>query len=439
LRRFQPQADALQVEEILIGNWDNVGYLLAGIGGNGPGATWTLDNFALSNPDVGAPRAAKPSFDGNQIVWPLEAGADLDTRSAFLSVDGQKWDFSSPFLRLDTVVNPQNELVSRVILQAGEAGMSLKDGQNLKMTLEGRDARGRTLEGGAASLDWHLGSHLASVPLPRLKWEAAAVDAPAADATSAALTTATATTAAPAAATAADFETDLGGWSGIDAVVERDSGGASGAWALRFHNPRTASSFSARRAGAAIDVAQFPFLTFAYRADERVRADLRLSWEGRSYSLNLFDRDNPQPRLGRIEKVVLDRKWHTAQVPLLEWMKRTRPDATNFSISNLSIGDEGWLGNARGVAFWLDDFRFAPRQTDALRAEVTARDLSGVGSVSWQIDQNPETVPDRSPEGGPKLDLPLAGRAAGLYWLHVRAQNPAGSWSEAAHFPFVVG
>ena len=40
LRAQLPDAKSVVVDEILVGNWDNSGYLMAGIGGNGPGANW---------------------------------------------------------------------------------------------------------------------------------------------------------------------------------------------------------------------------------------------------------------------------------------------------------------------------------------------------------------------------------------------------------------
>ena len=51
-----------KVEEILIGNWDNTGYALAGIGGNGPGAKWTLDNLKLEK------RVQSPVFEAGKFV-----------------------------------------------------------------------------------------------------------------------------------------------------------------------------------------------------------------------------------------------------------------------------------------------------------------------------------------------------------------------------------
>lgn len=419
LSRFQPKAQKLQVEEVLAGNWDNDGYLLAGIGGNGPGATWSLDNFTLSPPEATvatAPRAGTPFIQGNDIIWPLEVEGGLDTRSAALKLNENSFDFASPLLRYETAFDAKNQVSRRIVLKAGDAGLTFKDGQSLNLALTAaQDMGGHALTNTSATLPFHSSANQGGPTLPQLKFENAA-------------------------APSCDFESDRDGWQGINAVVDLDAVKPfSGVNSLRFYNPRTASPFDAKLAVNALDIAQFPVITFAYRADDRLRVDFRLTWDDKPYSIRFFDHDGAQPRLGTLDNLAADGKWHQAQIPLLEWMKKARPDATSFKISYFGVSDDAWMGNARGVTWWLDDFRFAPRVADAIHAQVSLRDISGVGDVSWQLDQQSDTVPDRTPEGGPKLDIPLTGRAPGLWWLHVRAQNGAGGWSDTAHFSVVVG
>ncbi len=402
LRRFQPKAEKLQVEEVLVGNWDNEGYLLAGIGGNGPGATWSLSRFALVPAKTTAPQWETARFEGNRLIWPLESGT-FDSSSAVLSIDSAKFGFESPFLRFETTLEPQNTLAQRVVFEAGDAGLNFSDGQKLQLGLAGT----------AQTLAWKLGAHLANVPLPRLNWEGAAP-------------------------LSLDFESGASGVEAASAIVEVDPAiAASGQNSLKFFNPRTASPFDAGFRPASLDAAQFPFVTFAYRHDSRLRLDFRLRWDDKNYFIKFTDRDGAQTKLGEIADIP-DEKWHYATLPLLDWMKKARPDATKFVLDDLRVSDDAWLGNARGVTWNLDDFRAAPLLTTSLKASATLRDVSGVKAVSYLIDQNPQAEVDSSPEGGPNLDISLAGRAAGLYFLHLRAQNGAGNWSDAAHFSFAV-
>ncbi|WP_105483036.1 hypothetical protein [Abditibacterium utsteinense] len=413
LRRFQPKAEKLQVEEMLAGNWDNEGYLLAGIGGNGPGATWSLSSFTLQNAtdSTSAVRFGTPAFEGNRIVWPILSGTLDTTKAVFGLDDTQKFGFDSRFLRLETALDAKNAVVQRVVFDAGDAGLVFKDGQKLNLSLESAKE----------SLVFSLGSHASGVPLPRLKWN---------------------NLDAPDTLLNSDFEM-LGSAEefaeGGNALVQLDAAlPASGQNSLQFTNPRTASTFDKNFKIAPFDAAQFPVLTFAYRNDDRLRLDFRLRWEDKNYFVRFTDRDGAQTKLGEIENIA-DNQWHRAQISLLDWMKKARPDATNFKVDYFGVSDDAWMGNARAVKWNLDDFRAAPRQSEAIRALTTLRDVAGVSAVSYLIDQKSEGDVDRTPEGGPKLDISLAGRPSGLYWLHLRAQNGSGVWSEVAHFPFFVG
>ena len=113
-----------------------------------------------------------------------------------------------------------------------------------------------------------------------------------------------------------------------------------------------------------------------------------------------------------------------------------RPEATTFEISSLRFSDAGWLGNAKGVEWWLDDWRPAPRITGDLNAKVSAPDVSGLSGVSWVLDTNPETIPLAKSMSEADLKIPREGKS-GLWWLHVRARNGAAQWSQTAHFPVV--
>lgn len=402
LRRFEPLAEKLQVEEILVGNWDNEGYLLAGIGGNGPGATWSLTKFAILPASDAPPLFQTPSFDGNRLSWPLSSG-DLNTPTAILEVDGRKFGFDSPFLRLQTDLGGDNSISRRVILEAGDAGLTFQNGQKIDVRLAGAQNR----------LTWEMASHRAAPPLPRLEWE----NPP---------------------PLGLDFETDTRGLEAASAVLQLDGQHfASGQSSLQLFNPRTASAFDAGFRPAAIDAARFPFLTFAYRNDSRLRLDFRLRWEDKEYFIRFTDRDGAKIKLGEIANTP-DEEWHHAVIPLLDWMKIARPDATSFLIDDLRLSDDAWLGNARGVRWNLDDFHAAPLLTDALKARVTLRDVSGVKAVSYSFDRNPHSDVDSSPDTSARLDIPLTGSEAGLYFLHLRVQNGAGNWSKVAHFPFAL-
>ena len=76
LQTLYPTADKFTIDDIIIGNWDNEGYLVAGFGGNPVGATYFLDNFSLSGPRSPAGEAKfdlKSSGDA-KLTYALDDG-----------------------------------------------------------------------------------------------------------------------------------------------------------------------------------------------------------------------------------------------------------------------------------------------------------------------------------------------------------------------------
>ena len=327
--------------------------------------------------------------------------------------DLASFDFTGLQLQLDGVGNfadaaqffePQRGLVVPV---AAQRALALRNGQQLtwKLLRQGSDA---PIAQGDARFSF---AELKKTPLPQLKLEGANGD---------------------------DMEGDIGNWKSSDAAVEADDEtAATGARSLLLTNRRSASLFSTIVAHPAFDAAQFPVLTFAYRTDDRLRADLNFKWEGKPYSIRFTDRDNPNPRVAAIDAAT-DNQWHVATVDLLAGMKKLRPDATSFAIEQLEFADTKWLGNAKGVQLWLDDWRPAPLVSGAFHATVVSRDPSGVSGVAWIFDQKLDTQPAETSNGNADLKPDLNGKS-GLWWLHVRTQDGAGKWSATAHFPFVVG
>ncbi len=409
IRSQMPTDGNLRLDEMLAGNWDNEGYLLAGIGGNGPGASWTISNFKLERPDV-KPTFGEAHFEGEELVVPAQ---NLDA----LSFKNFSW--KTRFGETPALYNP---LRGAFVFDASApfanasttpAPVALTDGQNFDFALRG--------EGGAALIEGKATFRASSAPQPsppRLMLL---------DPT---------TSVAPV-----DFETPdvpVGMNKTPNTVFERDQTSAySGKWSARLTNPRTASSFDLPAADGAIDVAANPVLTFAYRCDDRLRVDLNLMWNNQPYSLHFADSDNPNPRLGDFQ-IVRDGQWHLAQFNLLDAMKKAQPAATEWKINNLMWNDAGWPGNVKGLKWWLDELKWAPKTNGKVEGQVALRDATGTQAISYSLDQSATTPADDKAEGGPKLSVDLTGKT-GLWWLHVRAQNGAGKWSDTAHYPLWCG
>ena len=402
LRAVLPDAKTVVVDEILIGNWDNEGYLMAGIGGNGPGANWQMDDLRLEK------RAETPVFgparwDGQKFVLPARDLSNFDFSDLNLQIEGaaevkNAGDYLVPDLGFVIDVGANNRL-------------ALKDGQSTNWKLSRADTPVAT---GALTLHY---ADIKAPPLPTLLLDGAPV--PGWD----------------------DMEFGaLKAWqtNAQSTYIEPDdSTAATGTRSLRLTNKVSASTF-VLYPPPSLDAATSPVLTFAYRTDDRVRVDLSFVWEKKRYSVRFLDRDNPDTRVATLADIKADSQWHVATLNLLEALQKARPDATDFKLSDLQFTDAGWSGNARGVQWWLDDWRPAPRVENTLNATVLNRDLSGLSGVSTVLDQKTDTIPDPSPRGGADLQIPLDGKS-GLWWLHVRARDGAGKWSQTAHFPFWCG
>ena len=410
LRAAMPDAKSVVVDEILIGNWDNSGYLMAGIGGNGPGANWQMDDLKLEK-RVETPQFGAARFEGARFVVPARDLASFDFNDLQLQIDGapaieNAGQFFAPGVGLVVDVGARSEL-------------SFRDGQSIGWKLSRAPAPAPAAQtlvaSGAVTMNY---AALPNPPLPALTLNGAPV--------------------------AAWDDMEFGPtapWQSNDnsAHVETDeTTAASGARSLRLTNKVTASAFRAGLGKTTLDATQFPALTFAYRADDRVRSDLTFNWDGKPYSIRFLDRDNPNTRVATIKDVKADGEWHLATVDLLAALVKIRPAATNFTLSDIQFADAGWTGNARGVQLWLDDWRPAPRVEGTLSARVLNRDASGLSGVSYVLDQKLDTVPDEITRSGADLQVPLEGKS-GLWWLHVRARDGAAKWSETAHFPLWCG
>ena len=408
--RSQTSEPSLRLDEILAGNWDNDGYMMAGIGGNGPGASWTISNLKIDKPDA-KPTFGAARFEADELLVPARG---LD------SLSFKDLKFKTPLGEANAVYDPLREAF---VYDANTAfrkaiapeSLALRDGQNVDYSLRGEG--GQTLSEGKAP--FRFGGLPVPSP-PRLNLSAPADNYP-----------------------RVDFEDDdvpfgLNRPRYPNTVFSRDSDNPyNGHWSALFTNPKTASPFDAPAGQDTLDVATHPVLTFAYKCDDRLRVDLNFSWNNQPYKIHFTDSDNPNAQLADVG-AIRDGQWHVAQIDVLKNMKEKQPNATEFKISNLMWSDYGWPGNVKGLRWWLDDLKWAPKTDGKLEGAVMLEDATGTSAISYALDQTPATTVDDKPEGGPKLSLDLSGKT-GVWWLHVRAQNGAGKWSETAHYPLWCG
>ena len=478
LRKLYPTDDQLPVAEVIIGNWDNTGWLMAGVGGNGPGAQWSIDNFALAgagpvdakfqvNDSTGAPltdtkdyrwalgNAEGAVLPGSALVvssvaggfhilqlrdkagkpaaaYPFIAASGPSIGSATIHANRLRISINAP-AGLDTktltlLVGGKTfdtkkpsllwDGAARVLsLDAAEAGFVWKDGETITAVINGlKDTLGRALpaETVKATMDYSKQQDYAPA-LPL-------VDIGAAD------------------MGVGTFEEGLDPWTtkgAAGAIVERDSSThVSGSYAVCLTSPANASPFEASIRTAPFDAVKYPIITFNYRASTpNLRADFMLSFGGKTYYIQFTDKDNPNQRLGIVPNVIADNKWHRGEIDLAALLRAVQPNAAAYQVDWLSIGDAGWLGNENGTQLWFDNFQFVPALPGSpLKASVRLKDATGLKAIAWVLDERPDTMPPFTANGTTEIETTGTGRR----WLHVRAQNGAGKWSAPVHISVLL-
>lgn len=500
LRKVDPVSPQLNVEVtgdlsgILIGNWDNSGWLMAGVGGNGPGATWWMDNFALVGPgnsevkldvrdDKGQPfptppvvkwtMDGAPAGDNAPVTMKANAGFHVaearDTAGKLvaaypfsvatgalkvgaphlagnlLSVPiNAPFGLKLPALKL-TVDGKDFDLTSKflswdgsdLVLDAGHAGLKWKNGASVPVaTSEVRDAKDHVAPASSGSVTVNYEAGKAAPPLPQVQLEGTEAPRPAALKRN--------EEAPPVAVPApifgagdGTFEEGMDEWSGSqdgDAYIERDATtAASGKYSLRLTCPANAAPFRATIRTSGFDAAKTPVISFDYKATSQLRVDFKLDFEGRKYSIQFTDKDdNLIPSLGHIPDVITDNKWHHAEFNIGEALRTTAPGRPSYRVDSFSISDAQWMGNAANVQYWFDNFQFVPLVSGSpMRAAVNLQDVTGLKATSWVLDEKRDTEPPATAKSSDKIEATGSGRK----WLHVRAQNGAGMWSSTLHVP----
>lgn len=486
LQKLYPQDESLMVDEIIMGNWDNTGYLVAGFGGNPSGATYWLDNwsfvgarsteksakfqvnaegtaplsYALDfdapkllsgktlevSPSDGfhvltvsrggkakgsasypfwmsgtAPSAQPPRLVNNMIEVPVSGSAPLDVRVARATVAGQAFSMeaSNAARPAPLQVEPSRDGSGSIVrIAVGAAGMKFTNGQAVPVEVALKDLLGREVSGAKGQLKVDFSQQDAAPPAPRVKFERSGVSWDW-DGT---------------------FERNTGGWtpSGSDgAIIERDaSTSAGGDYSLRFTCPSNAATFRSTLQLGSPNIAQFPIVSFDYKATPDLRMDFLLSCEGTLYRVAWTDKgERANAEIGQVPNVKTNGQWQHAEFNLAEMLRKVKPNSKELKVDWFAMTDSGWMGNARSVQYWIDNFRLVPIEKSPLQAQVLADDVTGVQAVAYSVDTRSQSPVDLSKKvAGDRISATGNGRE----YLHLRVQNGAGQWSPPADFPLLL-
>jgi hypothetical protein len=241
-----------------------------------------------------------------------------------------------------------------------------------------------------------------------------------------------------------DFEKDLGQWAPYggagSAVLSRDDSTAhSGRYSLKLYNPQAGRRFGAYVLQQPFDAGKNRIVSFAYKCDDRLRADLAVYVNGDWKGIKFMDNDNDLGVIGTVPNVQPDNQWHVASFNLYDMLRAEDPQAPTFIVRQFVIADWGWAGNRPNAVYHLDDFQIIPVISGAkpLRVAWNSPDITGVAGAAWTLDPlETAAAPKTVNAPGDAADLDLKGQTQ--TWLHLRTEDKAGNWGEATNRRLLV-
>ncbi len=372
--------------------------------------------------DVDPPRVADRSPDAGAT-----SGSPLIS-ARLADAGGSGIDFSSVRLRVQEKEFGPDDMTlryepgeQRLVFDPARAGMAFAEGEKVVVEVAAASDRLGHAMGEAAKWEWHYSHGRDKTPptTPRIH---SSDDYLVRD----------------------DFETDIGQWNtfgGPDGalVCREPTTAASGLFSLRLCNDRQGGRFGAYIRKEPFDAGKYRLMAFDYNISGRLRADFALYANGRWRSIHFTDTDNTHPSIGEIPDVRTDGEWHHAEVNLYDLLKEADPTASSYLVRYLIIGDWGWMGNAAGKTYYMDNFELIPvvNGSDGLELSWESFDTSGLAGASYAFDARPDTDPGTEVTTD-QTSVKLQPDIDGVCYFHVRTQDRAGNWSEPSHLRLIV-
>ena len=249
------------------------------------------------------------------------------------------------------------------------------------------------------------------------------------------------------------FEETLGSWARIgpdrngrehSALLIRDDHlPASGSYSLKLFNELVGGLAGAQISTKSINAGKHPIVSFDCRMEKEVLLDLLFTGGAGQSRITVTDNDhrNTAYHVGSFNPTVSPGGgWHHLEANWHDLLAAMPYSGSHFSISSLRVGDSGWTGNREGATYWIDNFRVAPTLSAAgsgLLLRWSATDPGGIDGYSYHWSPNSEEDADTEAEGtatsGRFTDVP-----EGRQYFHIRAVDRAGNWGETTHWLVLV-
>jgi len=215
-----------------------------------------------------------------------------------------------------------------------------------------------------------------------------------------------------------------------------DSTSATGRSSLAVYCTETGPPFQAYVRTSPFDAGVYRVISFDYRFDPWLRADLIVSLAtGTSFAVRLTDSDSYYSVYGVDSDIVADGRWRHTEIPIYDIIRRNLPSIESYVVSSIVLGGSGWPGNPEGSRYHLDNFRIVGVASVATPLNVTwtAADASGIAGASYVVDNVPSTEPDTVAETS-GTQIAVSDVPDGDTFIHVRVVDGAGNWGPTTHY-----
>ncbi len=492
LQRQYPTAREFRVSGLHLGNWSNRGYLQCGFGGNRAGTLGRLDNVFLGAAargpaEFGWQNPAGGEGTPTRWAWQVDRQADaVVTATTFaargsIRLDGlasgwwylhlleaprdglvqaaQQWRFRvdslSPAVLATAPADGASAAPETLRLSVDEPGGSGLDPESIVLRVAGKVMPAVTVTPGESPERLELSAPLVGCEFA--EGQAVPCTVSLADRAGNRLreyawewTFARAADSTPPSATQLispapngwddDIETASAEWqpfpgSAWTELALDDSTAAVGSHCLRVRGGPGPYTCMLRR--QPFDLRARPLLSLAYRTTPDSVWDLAVETDKGWWVVAVNGGTQHWPVVGRLPTYAADGQWHTALLPLEEWLRAH--NAFNLPVvKTLAITATNMDGGHR-TELRFDALRLVPAVSLRPGAALAwaATDVSGIRGYASVLDRLADSEPPAG-EAQPGAALDLAAAAEGLHYLHVKAQDNSGHWGPTLHQPLLL-
>jgi len=178
------------------------------------------------------------------------------------------------------------------------------------------------------------------------------------------------------------------------------------------------------------NLADCPYLSFDYRCPPGTKVDFVFNIQGNKIAVTFTDGETQATR--KVPGAIADDTWHHGELQLIDVARDVLGDQPAYSLRYVDLVDLGTVQTPVGGTIWMDNVWLTRGGQGRPQFEWHTQDPTGIAGYSWVFDRKPFTIPEATAMGtnpGVTLDRP----EAGTWYLHVRAADGAGHWSDTSH------